>query len=69
MKHLKDLLSERALPYYIHQNQIEDRHPLKSDKVYTHNVYEAAAILVSERHDKSDLTDLVNALMCMIEEK
>ncbi len=64
MKNLKDELSKKAMPFYIDQNEIKKFHPLNNNfENAIDGIFEAATWLVSERHEKYDLVDLVNALL------
>ncbi len=67
MKNYKETLIDDS--YYISQREIEDYHPLGSKNAKHHRIYETAAILVSERHDKYELVDLVNVLLRRIHGK
>jgi hypothetical protein len=55
-------LSEKAKPFYITQAQIASTHPITSDD-NSHPHYDAARILVGERHAKSTLVNLVGHLI------
>lgn len=61
MEDLSRLLTPRSRPHYVTQEQIDTVHPLTADRYF--DTYEAAAILVGERHRKSELVDLVNYLL------
>jgi len=69
MKNLRHLLSDKAKPYYIHQDTVDSKHPLEVKNKEYHKIYEAAGVLVSERHEKSELTDLVHALLVLMNEE
>jgi len=66
MINLKEKLSEGALKYYISEEEIQKMHPLEVD---SHEIYEAAMWMVSERNDKYELVDLVHALLYMLESR
>lgn len=68
MQNLKKSLSKNAVPYYVHQDAVVSRHPVMSDNPEHHHIYEAAGVMVSERHDKGDLVELVNCLLRLIHE-
>lgn len=69
MQELKHLLSNDAKQYYIHQETVDSRHPLESEKKDIHKIYEVAQVLVSERYEKSELVDLVHCLLMLMNEE
>ena len=65
MKDLKYMLAPYSKTFYIAQDEIEKFRPTRAGRYDLHG---AATIMVSERHDKYDLVDLVNALLHKIHE-
>ncbi|HEX7906806.1 MAG TPA: hypothetical protein VF534_01755, partial [Paraburkholderia sp.] len=63
----KHHLNERDQALYIDQETIARSHPLHSGGEKNYPAYNAAMILVGERHAKGDLVDLVGHLIATIE--
>lgn len=57
---LSRTLNDAAREHYLTQPQITAFHPLTTHR---HDCYNAALVMVSERHCKADLTDMVTAIL------
>lgn len=58
-----DMLNEKAKPYYITEAVVQQSFPLGHVDRRTYDMRDAAMVMVGERHKKSDLVDLVAALI------
>lgn len=63
-KDLSRMLTERSAPFYITQEDVAMAHPeSEASGMLAADAYEAAVVLVGERHAKRDLVALVCALL------
>lgn len=62
---LSHMLAAAARPFYVTQRVVDESHPCADDMAddSIHAIYAAAQVMVSERHSKGDLVELVHTLL------
>jgi hypothetical protein len=63
IKCMKDMIGKTSQVHYVTQEDIEKDHPCANKHSLVCPTYDAAVALVSERHGKYDLVDLVGHLL------